>query len=938
MRSEETLSAELKANRSFLRETAQQVSSDPQTNSVFALASSFFADLESGETEISNLEKLIDEVHLRLSLQRAGRFRAQHFCEGEADPWHQVKAKLQAIAKNGWEAFRSAVETPLGGIVFTAHPTFARSMDMRQCFADYAVGQNSATLDELRTALETDSATWSESISLRGEHAEAQKVLRNAKAAMSGYAHCVLSIAHQNFPDQWRELRLALPTLASWVGYDLDGRTDINWWQSVALRLREKADQLRYYAEQIKMLGEGLGALQILEKRLILAAQLADREAALFDEDLDVADHLLAAARSLSEDHADRITRISEIQSVLEEVVSDPKIDDQLAQKILALHAEMGALKLGTARIHLRVNAAQVRAVISRDLNIETEDRDIGRIALQKLSDMADAGQTSKVNFAELFLEKSTAHRQIMMCSIWLSYIDAESPIRFLIAEAENPATVMGALYLARKHGISENLDISPLFETAEALESGGRFISRLLKEKAFLEYLRSRGYLSIQLGFSDAGRFIGQVAANIAIERIHNLVIRALSDSTENIGLLIFNTHGESMGRGAWPGTFQDRFEHALTPWTRSQAAQRNVPLQHEVSFQGGDGFLHFANPALAQATYAEWCCYHVGSEPRDDDDPYYAEADFVWDTYRSIRTWHERTFENEDYARLLSDFAPNFLLRAGSRQRRRAGGPKGPRSLRAISHNATLQQLGAPLNTAGGIGSAIRRETERLIALINGSRRMRQLVLLAVQARLLTSLPALRAYARIYDPAYWVAISKHFSTGADIRYRRIYYALEDAELSQSINRIANRFAVDLGRFDHLLSSLDDTPSIEERHENRLDIHVLHALRQALMMRALSISGGLPRLSGRHDFSHHDFIALVLEMRLEEAAAQLERVFPKSSEVFSKLSELTDESLDHLSNGYDNVHSDIIEPLRAIHKAMRKTTLAIAEAYYAYG
>lgn len=143
-------------------------------------------------------------------------------------------------------------------------------------------------------------------------------------------------------------------------------------------------------------------------------------------------------------------------------------------------------------------------------------------------------------------------------------------------------------------------------------------------------------------------------------------------------------------------------------------------------MSFQGGDGYLHFANADLATASYFAFAD-HLLSEPEDtSQDPFYQRTDLVWDFYRALRRWHENLFANPDYGHLLNDFATNFLIKAGSRQRRRSSGPAGPRALRAISHNATLQQLGVPVNTAAGIGSALRRERGQVNDLIKESPRM--------------------------------------------------------------------------------------------------------------------------------------------------------------------------------------------------------------------
>lgn len=926
--------------QAFLREEATRIEIDPMTNSVSALAQTLFRNVESGKIRLSDLSKLADEVHLDLIEARATRFRAQHADAKPKTCWGDLTLQLEALAAKGFDAFREVVEQKTGGIVFTGHPTFALSQALRDALADHVVSATKTSRNALMRQIRTDCRDWNDAISLKGEHAEVQAALAHAAAAQLAYAKTVIEFARKAFPEDWRSLRPYLPTLACWVGYDLDGRADIHWSQSLTFRLTEKAVQLERYADHLESISgsQKIAALAKLTQRLKAAAEQTATHAALFSADLTNPDNLVPAANALTEHSRRTILDAGEIISVLDQVVA--KANDALAEQLISLRAQVEALQLGTARIHLRVNAAQVRTVINRDLGLQTEDRELGRLALAELAQKVSKSRPVPVNFADLFLEQSTARRQFMMCAQILKHIDSGSVIRFLIAESENPATVMGALYLARQYGVDGQLDISPLFETPEALETGGRFIERLLEEPEFLDYVKQRGYLSIQLGFSDAGRFIGQVAADMAIERIHNLIARALAAKGADIDLLIFNTHGESMGRGAWPGTFEERFNHLLTPWTRAGARRRNLQLRHEVSFQGGDGFLHFANPALAEATMAAWC-QHTLSEPDTSADPFYTRTDLVWDFYRSLRAWHERLFVNADYGRLLGAFSSGLTVTAGSRPKRRASGPVGPRSLRAISHNATLQQLSVPVNTAGGIGSSLQREMERLTGLINTSPRMRGLILLALQARVLTSLPAMRAYADVYDPDVWIAFAKLEDTEKSAAYRSVYYALRSSETSVSMNRIANFLTVDLGKFDRLIAQIDKAPSIEERHEGRLTLHVLHALRQALIMKAFSLVGGLPRLSERHDASARDLVQMIADMRIREAVELLGAIFPQSMDQDTPLKALTEtgaEAKGGMTYGYDRIHRDIIRPLDDIDRMLHGISLAITHAYGAFG
>ncbi|WP_040500902.1 phosphoenolpyruvate carboxylase [Henriciella marina] len=926
--------------RKFLRDHAESIDRDPLTNSVFSFALQLFQDLEAGRTDLSSVAETVDGLHFDLLKDRADQFRSQHTEIGKPkDAFAGVSAKLAALARSDPERFRHTVTRHAGGIVFTAHPTFALSQDLRRAFAAYASKPGKIELATLKTVASDPQPDWPDQITLTHEHEEAQDAITNAQDAAGHYAGIMVDAARKSL-DDWRSLRPVLPTLASWVGYDLDGRTDIHWSQSITLRLREKAAQLAYYRGRLSNFAE-FETLTSLEKRLAAAEAHTEAAAEKFGQDLSDPDALSEAANFLTAASDAKITDAATLTDPLTKLIEDPETPDETAAALMVLRAEVDALQLGTARIHLRVNAAQVRTVLQRDLDLETEDSELGRLALSKLSEMAGSTEVRPVNFADLFLEQSTARRQFMMCAQILKHIDAGSPIRFLIAESENPATVMGALHLARQYGVDHALDISPLFETPEALETGGRFVERLLEEESFCAYIKARGYLSIQLGFSDSGRFIGQVAGNMAIERIHSLIGRALGDVLPGTGLLVFNTHGESIGRGAYPGTFEQRHDHLLTPWTRNELLARDIQPIHEVSFQGGDGFLHFATPELSRATYAAFC-EHILSEPGStEDDAFYTQTDFVWDAYRALRAWHEALFVDEDYGALLGGFTAGFLVKAGSRPVKRAGGPTGPSAIRAISHNAMLQQLGVPLNSACGIGSAMPRETDRMRAIINASPRLHALIMLATKARMLTSLPVLRGYASVFDPHVWLAVSRHGEIGETAPLRRVADVLSDQHTSTSLQRIANRLSVDLVEFDTLLASLDDAPSVERRHEDRLNFHALHAIRQALMMYALSLTGRLRGVSARHDTSRDDIIALVLAMRIEEAADLLETIYPPSQgdvDVFSQIEEPGFETGHSGAAGYDRLHEELIMPLRHCGVLISRLSIATSHAFGAWG
>ena len=282
----------------------------------------------------------------------------------------------------------------------------------------------------------------------------------------------------------------------------------------------------------------------------------------------------------------------------------------------------------------MRINAAQIHSALRADFGIR-DGRDFDdRTTLALAAEKAKTASVRRTNVASIFLEQMTARRQMMLCAAFFKHVDADTPIRFLIAECEAPATMMGALFLARLYGVDHGLDLSPLFETPEAMERGGRFIERLLMEDEFVDYIKRRGRISIQIGFSDSGRFMGQAASNMAIERLQIVVARALAArGISDVEVLVFNTHGESMGRGAFPGNLNERLDYLITPWTRARYAHENLPLNAESSFQGGDGFLHFGSKALADATTNAIWNWAFKQPEADRSDLYYSDLNYTWD-----------------------------------------------------------------------------------------------------------------------------------------------------------------------------------------------------------------------------------------------------------------------------------------------------------------
>lgn len=911
----------------------KSAANDPHINPVVRLASELFLGLEAGEASLDDLVTAAAALGDDAFEDRARGFHQRR--EGG----RRLEEILQDLAADGFEAFQQKVERACAGVVFTAHPTFALGAAKRDLIARFPKGSGEA-LKKWRQELAALGGAPKDDITLRYEHDEARKAIANAQAALRALNVEILKTARRAFPDRWSELRLNPVSIASWVGYDLDGRSDIHWGETVRIRISEKAAQLRRYENALEALAATKedDDLKAMRATLGEAAALAEAQAEAFSGDLNDPAVVTPAANLLTGDAPGRLVSLEPFVDRLSEKIGSAK-GAEFCEALILLRAEMETCGLGLARIHLRVNAAQVRSALRADLGLDPDTGFMGRSALDIAARKSTEVQKRAVNFGSVFLEKMTARRQFMLCAEILKHIDADAPIRFLIAECEAPATVMGAVYLARLYGVEKKLDISPLFETPEALESGGRFLERLLREPEYCDYVSSRGRMSIQLGFSDSGRFMGQCAAGLAVERLQVLFARALAAAEmTHIEALIFNTHGESMGRGAHTGSFADRLNHLSTPWVRSLFAKENIPLAEECSFQGGEGYLHFQTPELAEETLIlVWGGVTTQTEG-DPDDGFYADINYSWDFYRGLKSWQETLFQRFDYRHVLAGFAQRFLYKTGSRQAKRAkGGGFDLSALRAIPHNALLQQLGAPVNVSGGYGAAAGREMDRLVEHIEGSKRMRDLTRLAEQARALTDLSVLRAYGTLYAPAYWsqLAVAANGGAKADA-YEAVQQALGEGEASSAFHHLTDYVAQDLRRFDVILEALAGNKAIV----NSDRLCALHAVRQALMAKAATLAASAPPFSRRHDIAHQDLIAMTLDWRLEETIALLSEIFPEQSDAGAAFSGLNEKVEDHAFEGgaYPEIHSEIIEPLRKIGTASRTLAQAIANHYGAFG
>jgi phosphoenolpyruvate carboxylase len=548
-----------------------------------------------------------------------------------------------------------------------------------------------------------------------------------------------------------------------------------------------------------------------------------------------------------------------------------------------------------------------------------------------------DTVQALNVDFGALLAEQASAIRLMMNIAQIIKHVDSSQPIRFLIAETETGYTLLAALWLARLFGIERHIEISPLFETASALEHGATVLEEALRSPHYRAYLQTTGRLALQFGYSDSGRYVGQLAASYLIERLRLKIGHTLAaHGVTGVEVILFDTHGESVGRGAHPGSLADRLKY-LSPTASRQALNRaGLPVREESAFQGGDGYLLFGTPELALATITGIAqqTYHPAAGPIED--PVYANPDFAADFFATIRAGMEELVDDEGYAALLGAFGPSLLDKTGSRPAaRQADGMVGaprirhPRELRAIPNNAILQQLGWCANTLQGIGAAAARHPELFVDLRENSRRFHRAMDLASHALAHSDIDVLRAVIASLDPGTWLDRAEHThdraSREALVGVARALERLNIWAAAQSMFRRVHA--------DHLAlrEIWPDAPRMATREV------LLHALRLALIHRIWLLSTEIADFSPRHGVTRGVLERAILRLEIEPSLEVLAEIFPSVPDQSADY-DYAEPAAPRGTTSYVREHEEIFAPMRSLHALVREIATIVTHEVGAFG
>jgi phosphoenolpyruvate carboxylase len=922
-----TLRADLETALSERRSAAER---DPFTNPYLLFALDLTRRMETGEADLDAVQAVIRDIAADGFEARAARLRAYL---GEPEP-EQDRAALRAVferlAAGGFEAYAEALAKPVFGVVTTGHPTFALREELYLALAELAAGRGAdgAPLDEAdreaRLRLARDQAQGPPAdLTLDLEHAWSVKALSNALDALGEARGIALDVGREHWPDRWTELDPELLTLATWVGFDQDGRTDVTWLVSIGKRLALKAAALGRLLPRAEAVAPK--AAVRLKRALDLTKLQMDALSAVAGDVGQTA----GLSRALVEGRKNSLADPEPLLAEIEKALAAAKDDDAKAA-LIALRADIRTQGVCLAHIHVRLNSAQLHNAVRREVGLETSPADPAnrRAYFAAINTLIADCKPASVGFQSLLEEPTSAKRLFITIAQMKKFIDASSPVRFLIAETESGFTLLAALYYARLFGVEDIVEISPLFETEEALARGEAVIEEALKSPHFRDYLKAQGKLCIEFGFSDSGRFIGQMAATFRIERLRLRLAELMErEGLGDLEIVLFNTHGESMGRGGHPSSLYDRLAYCAPAQNRQAFARRGITVREEDSFQGGDGYLPFFTRDLARATVRG--LIEFAFEPLGEtDDPIYARPDFASDFFATIQQAFDGLAGERDYASFLSLFGTRLLNKTGSRpEQRQSEGAAQVRTfahvseLRAIPNNAILQGLGDLANTTFGVASAAAKDPETFAEMMQGSDRFRRALAMASTAAGLGDLPAARAYGATVNPSLWLDRRAGAPPGEATVLPKLVGLAERAGMTAAMSRTLRRLRA------------EPAFPLELKEEARRDrVRLLHGLRLALIQRIALLAARIPPFTPFQDVTIEDVQGQLLRLEVTKAVETLKARFPAHRERKSAAGRFGETPTydPGEADGYAHEHATLFDPLLRLHALLLQTTTAL--------
>ena len=431
---EAALAARLMAEIAQARGDARE---DPFGNPVLRVTLWLTRRMDRGELDVEAACGLVRRLGREALRQRAGRLAAYVGLDGDGEAAFAALAGTLVEAASGapdpLAAYREAVERLRFAAVFTAHPTFGMSRRLAHALAAQASGAagGEAVIGDAALSFRPDGR-----ITLQDEFEQARYAVRHARDAIDRLNAALLRAAQGLAPERWHELAPCPVILASWVGCDTDGRTDIGWWDTLRYRLESKQGQFARILEKLPAVPATAAvrelvatALAAVERQLALAPPITTQPAL---------PALQAFALALVNEREAALPEASRLIAALDEAIALSS-DDDTTVALCLVRAGCVAHGVSIALPHFRLNASQLHNAMRGVIPLDEEPTQPAqrRAFLSAVNGLLAKVAPIAVDFGALAAERASATRMLMTIAQIVKHVDGTKAVRFLVAETE---------------------------------------------------------------------------------------------------------------------------------------------------------------------------------------------------------------------------------------------------------------------------------------------------------------------------------------------------------------------------------------------------------------------------------------------------------------------------------------------------------------------
>jgi phosphoenolpyruvate carboxylase len=367
-------------------------------------------------------------------------------------------------------------------------------------------------------------------------------------------------------------------TLASWIGGDRDGNPGVTADITAetlrlhrGLALERHRRSLQHLARRLSLSARRVPPPPALEAWLAARRPLPARAAyldarytdepyrlvlALLAADLEAAAREDMTARLLeATPHAARVS-LADLTRPLDLIAS--ALPPALARdRLWTVRLQIEAFGLHAARLDAREESSRLAAALGELLSAlglgagfaEGDDRARTETLLRLLAGPVPEIPTS------LALAPETAETWALfrLLARARAVYGPELLGPFIISMTRGPADLLTVLLLARWAGGEAGLEIVPLFETLGDLEAAPRILDDLFGFPLYREHLaRTGGQQTVMIGYSDSNKDGGYLAANWALYRAQEEIVRVCA--ARGVPLTLFHGRGGTVARGGGP------------------------------------------------------------------------------------------------------------------------------------------------------------------------------------------------------------------------------------------------------------------------------------------------------------------------------------------------------------------------------------------------